>query len=257
MLGRGRIPAKVIESLKFGKTTRQHMQTKVFFENSKGNKLCGMLSAPTAEKDIPVVILCHGLNSEKDSNTNLALNAILEKNSIASFRFDFFAHKESEGDIKDRTVSEFADDILNAISYLKAEGYRRFGIVGASFGGIAAVIAASKSSDLAFMVLKSPGMGKISRNMPNYKKDFDEGTWFTASKVVHIPTLIVHGSADQDVEVELGKRLAESIKDCRLEIIEGADHRYTKKEDFEKMIGLISRFVVENASKTRTKARQS
>jgi hypothetical protein len=38
------------------------------------------------------------------------------------------------------------------------------------------------------------------------------------------------------------------LPDCRLEIIEGADHRYSRPEDFEKMLGMISAFVLEHSS---------
>lgn len=231
------------------------METKVLFKDSKGNKLSGILSTPVSNADIPIVILCHGLNSSKDSKTNIELGNILEKRGIASFRFDFFGHQESEGKPENRTVDAFVDDILSAVSYLKDKGYKEMGIVGASFGGLSAVIAASKTNDLKFMALKSPGMGKTSRKMPNYKEDFDAKTWFAAGKEIKIPTLIVHGSADEDVELEFAKSLAECIKNSKLEIISGADHQYTKKEDFERMIKLISGFVIENVSKNRTKLR--
>jgi hypothetical protein len=228
------------------------MESKIFFNDSDGNKVCGILSTPVSETDIPLVILCHGLNSGKDSNTNVALDRIFGKEKIATFRFDFFAHGESEGNPKDRTVKHFVDDILNAISYLKSRGYDRLGIIGGSFGGLAAVIAASRSNDLCLIALNSPGMGKTSRDMPNYKNDFDTKSWIEAGGKIKIPVLIVHGSADQDVEVELGKALAESIKGSKIDIIEGADHRYTRPEDFEKSINLIYKFVVQNIYKGKS-----
>lgn len=222
------------------------MESKVTFTNSNGVRLSGVLSVPKIEKP-PIVILCHGLNSGKDSKTNLVLNEILKENGIASFRFDFFSHGESKGNPKDRSVNEFVDDILNAVAYLKSKGYNKIGIVGGSFGAVAAVIAASKSTNLNFIALKSPGMGKTSRNMLNYKNDFDAKSWINAGQKITIPTLIVHGSADQDVEVELGKRLAKSIGTSKIEIVEGADHQYTRKEDFDKAIKLISDFVIKEA----------
>ncbi len=149
------------------------LEEKVHFNDSKNRVLCGILSIPDANPGLPIVILCHGLNSDKNSNTNIALKEILARNSVISFRFDFFAHGESEGNPNDRTVGEFVDDVLCAILYLKNNKYSRIGIMGASFGGIAAVIAASKTDSLNFMALKSPGMGKTSRNMSNYKDDFE------------------------------------------------------------------------------------
>ena len=221
------------------------MQAKVFFENSKGNKLVGILSNPGEDTNCPIAILCHGLNSGKDSKTNLNLEKAFSKHNIASLRFDFFAHKESEGNLEDRSVEEFVDDILKAIDYVKNKGYSKIGIYGGSFGGVAAVIAASKSSDLKVMALKAPGMGKTSRKLPNYKEDFDAKVWIMGGERVKIPTLIVHGMADEDVEIEFGEELAKSIEGSKLNIFPGADHLFSKEEDFEKMIKDISEFIIE------------
>jgi hypothetical protein len=218
----------------------------VVFENSKGNKLSGTLSNPTNNVNCPVIILCHGLNSGKNSTSNLELEKIFSKHGIASFRFDFFAHGESEGKFEDRTLEEFVDDVLKAIEYLKNQNYKKIGIYGASFGGVAAVVAASRNSDLKVMALKAVGMGHTSRKMSNYKNDFDTKTWIKAGEYVKIPTIIVHGSADEDVEIQLAKELAKSIKTSKLEIFDGADHRFSKKEDFERMIKDISEFIIKN-----------
>ncbi len=64
----------------------------------------------------------------------------------------------------------------------------------------------------------------------------------------------MHGTADNDVEVELGMELAEYIKSSRLEKIEGVDHRYTREEDFKKMIALISDFIIDNINAPKQKA---
>lgn len=121
---------------------------KVFFQNSKGNKLVGIISNADRSKDKPVIILAHGFTSSKDSDTYTTLAEELEKHGLTSFRFDFFAHGESEGEFEDITVSEATDDILQAIAFLKTLGYRHIGLMGSSFGGAASIMAASKTSDL-------------------------------------------------------------------------------------------------------------
>jgi alpha/beta superfamily hydrolase len=68
-----------------------------------------------------VIILCHGFTTSKDSSTNIELEQKLNSKNIATLRFDFFGHGESEGDFKNITISEAVDDILNAIKYLKNE----------------------------------------------------------------------------------------------------------------------------------------
>ena len=88
------------------------MEEKVFFENSKGDKLCGILSDPGSKI---IVVMCHGFASGKDSNTNKRLQKELNDKGIATFRFDFYGHEESEGDFENITISEAIDDTLKAI----------------------------------------------------------------------------------------------------------------------------------------------
>lgn len=221
------------------------MEEKSFFEDSNGNKLSAILSNPTNDLS-KIVILCHGLNSSKNGSTNTGLKEAFETHKISTFRFDFFAHGESEGQIEDRSVTKFVDGILKAITYLKKLGYKRIGICGTSFGGLSAVIAASQSSDLKVMALKAPGMGQTSRNISNYKDDFEKKIWIKAGESVIIPTLIVHGSEDEDVELRFGEELSRAIKSSKLIIFDGADHRFSKKDDHNKSIKDISEFIAKN-----------
>ena len=215
---------------------------KVHFDNGKGVQICGIIS-PNAGKSTLIAILCHGLNSDKDSATNLALEKILSEKGIATFRFDFFAHGESRADVNDRTLEEFVNDISRAVNFLKARGHRKFGIYANSFGAVAAVIAASRISDFKVMALKAPGMGQTSRNMQNYKHDFDTKKWITAGASITVPTLIIHGTADKDVEIQLGQELAKAIRSSKLEIFKDADHRFSNPEDFKKCVAHIAEFI--------------
>src|SRR3989338_7186738 len=131
------------------------MQEKSYFSNSKGNKICGILSNPTSELSTPVIILCHGFTTSKNNFTNTKLEKMFNEQKISTFRFDFFGHGESEGNFEDITISEAVDDISNAIRLLKNLGYSKIGIVGSSFGGMAALLVASKIDDLFVLALKS------------------------------------------------------------------------------------------------------
>jgi dipeptidyl aminopeptidase/acylaminoacyl peptidase len=252
---------------------RNDMIEKIYFENSKGNKLCGILSNPTENKDKPVIILCHGFTTSKNSSTYVRLEKILNENGISTFRFDFFGHGESEGKFEDVTTSEAAADILNAIKFLKNLGYSKSGLVGSSFGGMASIIAASKTDDLFILALKSPVsdyLGKLisqkseqeietwrERGYIYYKEklklnysffeDAGKVNGHEAAEKIRIPTLIVHGDKDDSVPIEQSKKTANLIENCKLEIIEGADHYYSKPEDFEKMLDLISKFIIKNS----------
>jgi len=222
------------------------MDEKIYFNNNNGDKLSAILSVPEDNSTKSIAILCHGLNSGKDSKTYSALNNILLNNNIATFRFDFYAHGESEGKIEDRSLEEFVEDVLKAIEYVKDKGYNNIGICGTSFGGVASVVAASKNNNIKTLVLKSTGMGQTSRKMSNYIKHFESKSWIKAGEKINIPTLILHGTHDTDVEIELAEELHKAIKTSKLNIYNEADHRFTKQEDFDKSIKEISEFIIKN-----------
>src|SRR3989344_5256206 len=128
------------------------MEREMTFENNKGNKLYGILSNPNSNNNCPIIIMCHGLNSNKNSSTILELEKIFSNNNI----------------------------------------------------------------------------------------------WIKAGKKVKIHTLIIHGTMDEDVELQLAKELAESIKGSQLKLFEGADHKFSNEKDFKKCIKAVSDFIIMN-----------
>ena len=144
------------------------MKGKIWFESPSGNRICGILSS-TDNMDF-VTILCHGFASSKEGKTSLELEKALNKENVSTLRFDFFGHGESSGKFEAITISESVDDALSAIEFARKKGYKHIGLIGSSFGGMASLVAASKSNDLSFLVLKSPVsafLGKIVAQKSN------------------------------------------------------------------------------------------
>ncbi len=251
------------------------MEQKIYFTNSKGDKLCGILSSSNA-KNNAAIIICHGFMSNKDGQSSQALQKELNGRGISTLRFDFYGHGESDGAFEDVTVTEAADDALNAVAYLKNKGYKKTGLVGTSFGGVAAIIAASKSKDLFVLCLRCPvsdywdkelqkrgeaGIrewkergyeeyydleGKAHKLNYSFIEDFSKNNGYGAAEKIKIPTIIVHGDADEVVPVAQSRNLAKMIKASRLEIIKGADHNFSKEGDFNKSISLVAEFIMKN-----------
>ena len=252
------------------------MNEKIFFKNSNGLKLCGILSNTTDDVAKPVMILCHGFTTSKDSTTYPILEKLLNEKNISTFRFDFFGHGESEGKFEEVTISEAADDILCAIEYLKGLGYSKMGLFGSSFGGAACIIAASKTKDLSFLVLKSPVADYMEREMgkgnkkeleewknKGYKnyfdskgnkyklnytffEDFANNNGYEAAKKINMPVLIVHGDADESVPIGQSIKLSKILPNGKLEIIAGANHHYSDSEHYQKHLDLVVSFIVKN-----------
>lgn len=253
------------------------MKQKIFFENSKGIKLCGVLSNPTDDTTKPMIILCHGFSAGKEGRTYVRLEEILNGKGISTFRFDFFGHGESGGKFEEITTSEAIDDVLNAIKSIKDLGYKKIGLVGSSFGGMASIFAASRSEGLHVLALKSPVSdyksmsetrrseqeledwkekgfiefegpdGETRRVNYSFYEDAEKVDAYEAARKINIPALIVHGDADETVPIEQSLKTASLIEDCRLEVIKGGDHTYSNPEHFEKLLGLISAFIIKNS----------
>ena len=126
------------------------MEKKVVFQNLKGDKLAGILSE-TGNKEF-ILVMAHGFSSNKNTKNFVKLSQRLSDKNLASLRFDFWGHGESDGKFEEITISEAVDDILQAIKCVKELGYKKIGLLGSSFGGISSIMAASKTKDLSFLV---------------------------------------------------------------------------------------------------------
>lgn len=249
------------------------MDQKLYFQNSKGNELCGLLSNSTGDISRPIIIFVHGFSSNKNTSNFVKLKDILDKDNIATFRFDVFGHGESEGKFEDITITEAVDDILQAIKFLQSKGYKRIGLLGSSFGGISSIMAASKTNDLFMLALKSPvsdylevEMNRFSeKDLEEWKKqgyrdyeddgkilklgytfvaDFKNNDAYKAATQISIPAIIVHGDADKTVPVSQSIKISKIIPNCKLVLIKGADHRYTEGDQAEQMLKAFSEFIV-------------
>ncbi len=223
--------------------------------------------------------MAHGFASTKDRGSYLDLEKRFIEKGIAVFRFDFHGHGESAGKFEELTISQADDDVVNAISLLKKRGYQKIAVVGCSFGGMASILATAKSKDVRVLALKAPVsdyLGKITADISHYPlkewkekgfiyytnikreksklnysffKDAEKVNTYQEAAKIAIPTLIVHGDKDENVPLEQSKKLAKIIKNSKLEIIKGADHFFSKPEEFDKAHRLIVEFVAKQLKK--------
>ena len=64
-------------------------------------KLSAVVQTPDGKKNFPLVIICHGFTGNKNSDLLKNLAYGLENRGIASIRFDFNGHGDSEGNFQD------------------------------------------------------------------------------------------------------------------------------------------------------------
>lgn len=135
----------------------------ISFENKKaGISLSGTLTLPKKGGVFPVVILISG-SGPQDRNEEivghkpfLVLSDFLTKNGIAVLRYDDRGTALSKGEFTTATTVDFATDVEAGIDYLKTRkeiDKNKMGLIGHSEGGVIAPLVASKSKDVAFIVL--------------------------------------------------------------------------------------------------------
>ncbi|HEY4062446.1 MAG TPA: alpha/beta hydrolase [Puia sp.] len=128
------------------------------------------------EKKYPVVILITG-SGQQDRDETLfehkpfaVIADYLTRRGMAVLRVDDRGTGKSKGDLKDATTSDFADDVLTSIGYLKTRkeiDTTRIGLIGHSEGGMIAPIVYSRWPHLNLIILLAgpglPGRGIILR----------------------------------------------------------------------------------------------
>lgn len=247
-----------------------HREDALFFNDPAGRRIAAVLSTPSRETT-NIVVLCHGFLSGKNSTTNRTLTRLLIDRGMATFRFDFFGQGESEGPFPEITNTLAVEQALAALDLVKRQGYRKIGLMGSSFGGLVAILTAAQRSDLACLALKCPVVDfaeelrlefgelemarwKNTDTVPNimggaeriplryaFYEDCLRQIAYDPARLITVPTVIVQGDQDEHVPLHQSRKLYDALRVTKhLEIVPGADHQFTKGDDFQRMITVIT-----------------
>ncbi len=140
-----------------------YKEVEITFTNAEaGISLAGTLTLPRGPGSFPAAILLAGSGpldrDEADSGHRpfLILADYLTRKGIAVLRYDKRGIGKSSGDYDSATTADFASDAEAALIFLKSRkeiAARKIGIIGHSEGGVIAPMIASRSSDVAWIVL--------------------------------------------------------------------------------------------------------
>ncbi|KAH6818317.1 alpha/beta-Hydrolases superfamily protein [Perilla frutescens var. frutescens] len=251
----------------------QGMQQRITIPNKQGQKLIGVLHDTGSTN---LVVLGHGFRASKESNTMVNLAVALENEGISAFRFDFSGNGESEGPFEYGNYSGEVEDLRAIVEYFNGVNRVTVGVLGHSKGGSVVLLYASKYHDIGAVVnvagrydLKSGIEKRLGENyVERVKKDgyIDVKTKTGAvnyrvtekSLLERLNTnmheacisidnncrvLTVHGSADDVIPVDDALEFAKIIPNHQLEIIEGADHKFSSHQD--ELASVVLRFIKE------------
>lgn len=125
-------------------------------------KLAGTLTLPEGAGPFPAALLITGSGPQNRDEALLGhkpflvLADHLTRNGIAVLRVDDRGVGGSTGSVDESTTADFAQDALAGVRFLKKHAKiapDRVGLVGHSEGGVVAPLAASQSTDVAFVVM--------------------------------------------------------------------------------------------------------
>ena len=219
----------------------------------------------------PMVLLCHGFMGNKEGALEKQIAALLQAKGIASIRFDFNGHGQSEGRFQDMTVPNEIVDAKKVIEYVSNLPYvESVAITGHSQGGVVAAMTAGDlgAEKIKAVVLLAPAavlrddairgstMGATYDpfNLGEYvelfrgmrlgaeyiRTAFSLPIYETAAKYQG-PALIIHGTGDRVVPYTYGERFHQIWDGSELVIIDKADHGFSQQ--IEQVAGKSAEFL--------------
>lgn len=238
------------------------MEKKSFIKSKYGS--IPLVLRRASKKDKGVVILCHGLKTWKDSNTNLALTKAFVRAGISTIRFDFYGHGESKTKLENLTLTKAINNLSTVIKYARKLGFEKVGLFGSSFGGAVALqVAVKRNSRINFVVLKAPvsdfttllrksfknylsqwrRKGVLEKNLffgikYSFYQDLQQYKFYSAYKKITAPILIFHGNKDRSVPLIYSKKLLQSLKidNKQLIVFKGCDHHIQQARYFNTLV---------------------
>ena len=227
-------------------------------------KLSAIIQKPELAQgqQCPMVVFCHGFGGRKEGALFELIADTLQAHGIASIRFDFNGHGDSEGEFKDMTVPNEIEDAKKVVEYVRDLRYvSDLAIVGHSQGGVVAAMTAGELSEQlgapAFKAVALMAPAAVLRDdairgntMGKMYDPFDAGEYVelfgglrlggdyirtafslpiyeTAAKYQG-PAIIVHGNADRVVPYTYGERFHQIWPMSEYVLQEYFDHGFSQ-----------------------------
>ena len=227
----------------------------ISFSSSGAKTIVGILHHPADESPRGAIILCHGMNSSKNSEKLVSLGRELAIRGLLTLRFDFAYVGESSEKFEEITYSGEVEDLRAACSFIRARFSGAIGILGSSMGGTVALLFAGEDPGIAALVtiaapvhpeafprrvLSAYALEKWrERGFTFYNgqrlnlallEDLETINVVESARKIACPLLIIHGDKDEVVPVEEAHELNACISGKKkLLILKGTDHRLSNR----------------------------
>lgn len=248
---------------------------KLTLMGSKG-KLAAEIQKPvlSSGEKVPMAIIMHGFTGNKEGRMLKLIADSLQNHGIASIRFDFNGHGQSEGRFEEMTVPNEIEDAKKVYEYVATLPYvdaSRIALVGHSQGGVVSAMTAGElgSPRVAAVALLAPAavlrddairgntmgakynpldppdsvplFGGHNLGASYIRTAFTLPIYETAARYTG-PATIIHGSGDRVVPYTYGERFHEQWKNSEWHMLEYFDHGFT--QNVYRVAELTSEFLI-------------
>ena len=248
-----------------------------FYVEHEGILLHMKLDLPDERKEYyPLLLLIHGFTGHMEERHLLGVRDTAVEEGYACLRAELYGHGESGGSFADHDLNKWLAEVVFIIDQLKAVSWiDKLILSGHSQGGLLCVLAAGKRPEaLDALMPLSPAV-----NIPDFARSgnflgnhFDPddppevmGVWddgilksnyfFVAKDIYpeeyiplyHGPVLIVHGNADETIDVAVGRRTADLYENCTF--VEVNDDTHCFDRHLENCLLAVRSFLKEQTTK--------
>ena len=244
---------------------------KEFYINSDGIRLHAKLEMPeNFNGKCPLAIIIHGLTGHMEEEHIVGVAKVMNEVGIAALRVEMYGHGKSEGKFEEHTLLKWINNALDVVDYAKKLDFvTDLYICGHSQGGLLTmIIGGLRNDDFKAIIPMSPtvvildaarkgiffGVSFDPQHIPDeldailYKIN---GNYFRTAQMINInelidrysgPVFIVHGDRDEAVPLQYAIDAQKRYKNCKLDIIPGDDHCFTRHLD--QMLEAVRRFML-------------
>lgn len=224
-------------------------------------------------KQLPTIIFPHGGPISYDSNDFDYWAQFFANRGYAVFRMNFrgsagYGYEFMKAGLKSWGL-EMQNDVEDGTRYLIDQGIsdpKRICIVGASYGGYAALMGAAMTPDLYRCAVSVAGVTdvaylvKSSRRFTNYKvvkeqigDNFDalyDRSPISKADKINIPVLLLHGDKDRVVKVQHSREMYDELKSLKKPVeyieLENGDHHLSNNDNRLATFKALDKFLADN-----------
>lgn len=230
---------------------------KEFYISDNGIRLHAKLDMPADYQDTkkcPLLIIVHGFTGDMEERHILGIVDMANEMGIAALRVEMYGHGKSDGEFRNHDLFKWISNILTVTDYAKSLHFvSDLYLTGHSQGGLLSILAAGlRPKDYKAVIPLSAALciPDQARKGTLLGYDFDVenipdeilvsgknlllgGDYMRIAQMIHAedyiskyhgPVMLIHGDADETVDVQYSIEADQMYEDSSLALIHGDSH---------------------------------